>query len=128
MSCSFPYDDTYDPPAPVLPIHVSVPGGGEGDGIALRALLDTGADLSVLPRRVLDVLALPVVDQEAVTGVGGSAHLVPICAAVIRIGGWQQHARFAMLGNEALIGRDLCNQWLVTLTGATSLELQALWV
>lgn len=115
MSQQFGYDTRRDPPAPVLPIRIGKP--GTEPTLALIALVDSGADSTVIPSDVAKRLGLPVVEQIKVTGVGGVTQRASMHAAEVDTTGFRGLIRVIGLGQEALLGRDLLNQWVVTLRG-----------
>jgi predicted aspartyl protease len=111
-----PFDDTYDPPMPVLPVHVSGV-DADGPGVLLHAVVDTGADCSVIPERSARVLRLPIVDMVSVEGFAGDGKPRPIYAARLRFGGHNILARVVAFGEEPLVGRDVLNRLVLHLDG-----------
>lgn len=110
------FDDSYDPPAPVLPVHVSGV-KGTGPGLLLHALVDTGADCSVISARVVRALRLPIVDKVIVKGFAGKAEPSAVHAIQMRVGGRRLLARVVASGTESLLGRDILNQLELYLDG-----------
>lgn len=110
-----PYDDRRDPPAPVLPIRIGLPRGDRA--LLLRALVDTGADATIIPEDVARGLRLPVVSFVRVRGIG----LAPLDAAVygaeIEAAGVRRLIDVVGLGRETLLGRNVLNDWTITLRG-----------
>jgi len=51
----FPYDDAYQPPAPLCQVSLSVARTGQSVG-PLDAILDTGADGTLVPQRYLETI------------------------------------------------------------------------
>lgn len=115
MKGRFAYDDSYEPPAPVLPLRVARPGGGEA--VLLPGLLDTGADCTLVPAGIARRLRLPTVDRVEITGVGGSVRRVPVHAAFIETAGLRVLARVVAFEHEAIVGRDLLNHLVALLDG-----------
>lgn len=111
---AFPYDRRRNPPAPVLPVRVGVPGAEPA--AALLALVDSGADLTVLPEGVPAALGLPAVGQLTVRGVAGSAQAT-VYAAALEVAGRQRVVEAVALGGEALLGRNVLNALVLTLDG-----------
>jgi predicted aspartyl protease len=110
------FDAQFDPPAPVLPVHVS--GIAEhGPAVLLQMLVDTGADCSLIPEKIARTLRLPLVDKLSIVGVGGSILPVPVHAARLRIGALRVLARVAAYGDEALLGRELLNLLVMRFEG-----------
>jgi predicted aspartyl protease len=118
----FAFDETFDPPAPVLPVHVE---GVTSDslGVLVHAIVDAGADCSVIPARVARVLKLPIVDHVFVKGFAGDDEPRLMYAARLRIGGRRILARVLALGNEPLLGRDVLNSLVLRVDGP-KLQLQ----
>jgi predicted aspartyl protease len=111
-----PFDENFDPPAPVLPVRVG--GLEEHDPAAmLRMLVDTGADCTLIPVSVARSLRLPVVDRLQIEGVGGAAQTATIHAARVHVGGFRMLARVAAFGDEALLGRDVLNRLVLNVDG-----------
>lgn len=65
-----PYDDSFDPPAPVLTVELRRPGSEASTLVPM--LIDTGADASVLPPSVARTVGLVRIAELDVTGVTGS--------------------------------------------------------
>jgi len=112
----FRFDPSYEPPAPVLPVHVDRP-KDEGSGVLLHMLIDTGADCTLIPANVARALRLPLVDRTEVLGVGGSSHPARVHAARLLVGTSSLLTRVVAFGSEALLGRDVLNQLFLELDG-----------
>ncbi|HKU39477.1 MAG TPA: retropepsin-like aspartic protease [Polyangiales bacterium] len=110
------FDDSFDPPACVLPVRIA---GLDVHGPAalLRMLVDTGADCTLIPARIAKSLRLPVVDKAEIVGVGGRAIAAPVHAARIRLGNLRVLARVVALSDECLLGRDLLNRIVLHIDG-----------
>ncbi len=109
------YDAQRTPPAPILPLRVGVPRGEAT--VAVVALVDSGADMTVLPQAVVRQIGLPAIGEITVRGVGGASRRVPLYAAQVEAPGVSRVIEVTGLGQEALLGRDLLNGWVVTLDG-----------
>jgi predicted aspartyl protease len=111
----FAYDTELDPPAPVIPVRVSGPTGETA--MMLPMLVDTGADCTLLPVPIVRLLGLPQVDTVRIVGVGEVALRATRHVAVIEIGPLRLVAKIAAFVDEAVLGRDVLNQAVVTLDG-----------
>jgi len=112
----FRFDVRWQPPAPVLPVHVA--GVGANDpGVLVPMLVDTGADCSLISERLADTLGLPLVDRVIIQGVGGDPEPVPVYAVRLRLGSRRMLARVVAFADEALLGRDVLNSLLLTFDG-----------
>lgn len=116
MTLSYPYDTSYDPPAPVVPVRISAPGSPDR-GVALPALVDSGADVTVIPAAVAEAIGLPPIGQLRVAGVAGVVHGAVVYAAEVEINGVRRPAEVIGLGDQTLLGRNLLNQWVLVLDG-----------
>lgn len=114
------FDTSFDPPAPVLPVHVS--GIAEhGPAVLQQMLVDTGADVSLIPEKIARTLRLPLVDHVNIVGVGGAILAVPVHAARLRLGTLRVLARLVAYGDEALLGRELLNLLVMRFEGPDQL-------
>jgi clan AA aspartic protease len=110
------FDDTFDPPAPVLPVRIS--GLDEHDPAAmLRMLVDTGADCTLIPEKIARSLRLPVVDKAEIQGVASKGQEANVHAARIRLGSLRVLARVVALGDECLLGRDILKRVVLNYDG-----------
>ncbi len=115
MIARFDYDASLDPPAPVIPVLIAGPLGE--DAVMLPMLVDTGADCTLVPARVIHQLGLPQIDVIGLTGVGGAKRRATVHAAAVEVGGLRVLARVVAFVDEAILGRDILNQTVVTLDG-----------
>jgi predicted aspartyl protease len=111
----FAYDASLAPPAPVVPVRVAGPLGE--DAVMLAMLVDTGADCTLVPAPIVRRLGLPQIDSIHVTGVGGARRRATVHAAAVELGGLRVLARVVAFADEAILGRDVLNQAVVTLDG-----------
>lgn len=110
------YDrDSHDPAAPVVAVRVGAPDGGTA--ALVTALVDSGADLSVIPPALARALELPITDVLPVAGVEGVPRSVAVHAAELEFDEERELVEVVAIGDEALIGRNLLNGFVVTLDG-----------
>src|SRR5262249_31164685 len=103
------------PPAPMAPVRISGPVGDEA--VMLPMLVDTGADCTLVPASIIRRLSLPQIDVVGLTGVGGAKSRATVHAASVGLGGARLLARVVAFHDEAILGRDVLNQVVVTLDG-----------
>lgn len=115
MNARFAYAASLEPPAPVVPVRISGPIGE--DAVMLPMLVDTGADCTLVPASMIRQLGLPAIDTIVLTGVGGARRRATVHAAAIELGGLRLLARVVAFADEAILGRDILNQVVVTLDG-----------
>lgn len=115
MTERFVYDASFDPPAPVVPVRISRPTGDEA--VMLPMLVDTGADGTLVPASVVHRLGLPRIDVTGISGLGGAKERATVHAASVELGGLRVLARIVAFADEAILGRDVLNQIVITLDG-----------
>jgi predicted aspartyl protease len=115
VTTRFAYDKRLDPPAPIVPVRVAGPIGE--NAALLRMLVDTGADCTLVPVHIVRRLGLPQVDIVGLSGVGGVKQRATVHAASIGLGGVRVTARIVAFDDEAILGRDVLNQCVMTLDG-----------
>ena len=108
---TFPFDQTYTPPAPVINIRLSTP---EWDlsTESVQALIDTGADGTVIPMRYLHEIRAAIGDYGGMRSQWGEVRTVNLYLVDIEI-------PFGILpgiwvvgdsrGNEIILGRNVLN-------------------
>lgn len=113
---SFDYDSTFFPSAPFLEIEVD---GYSDNSRTLWAMLDSGADATMIPLRVLRAIQASYKETRWLRGTAGGRLKVDMYLISVRIGNLLIpgiHA-IATSSNEAIVGRDVLNQLVVTLNG-----------
>jgi len=126
MIAQFDYSILYDPAAPVMEIGI---GAVESDDVPRRitALVDSGADGTMIPIDILRAVGATFVERRNMRGVTGDLVRVNLYAIVVHISSHPIYGIRAVAipsGAEAIVGRDVLNQLIVTLDGfAHSLEI-----
>ena len=109
-----PYDDGFDPPAPVVPLRVRLPGP---DGwLQLMGLVDTGADITLIPQDIAE-RHLPLAGVVGLRGVTGDVQQAAVYRAETEIGGVARVTLVAGFGNETIVGSDVLNRLVLSLDG-----------
>lgn len=83
----------------------------------LPMLVDTGADATLVPAQIVHRLGLPAVDVVAVSGVDGLKQRATVHLAWVELGKLRVKVRIIAFAGEAILGRDVLNQCIVTLDG-----------
>ena len=89
-----------------------------------RALVDSGADATIIPLRDLACLKARKVDTKRITGIGGLSYRVDIYEVSVRLGIYNVAKVYAVAdrqNTEIIIGRDVLDQFIVTLNGLASM-------
>lgn len=113
----YKYSSRVSPAGPFLPIQVSAL--AESNPIRVPALLDSASDVTVVPQEILTMLGVKAVDSALSDGVFGPLQAAGVFKVFIAI---EQDAPecFRVLGWKgrfALLGRDVLNQYRITLDG-----------
>lgn len=121
MSRSSTYDcnASYYPSAPFLPIGID--GYDETKPpIIVPAFVDTGADGSMLPLDIIQAVGAEYADTVRLHGMAGGVAQIDRYTVRIQVENETVHgisAAATAAGSEALIGRDVLNQLVLTLHG-----------
>ena len=119
MAISFAYSTDYNPSAPVVEITVKA----ERE-VTLQALLDSGADATMISITTLRTIKARFARTHSMRGVIGRARSVELYFVEIQIGSYKIpgiRAVAAEAGAQAIIGRDVLNQLIVTLDGISGI-------
>ncbi len=120
MKRFFDYSHTYDPIAPLIVVTLSSPYEKNPHNETIIAFLDTGADGTLIPRDVLRAIRARPRGSKILRGVTGERKAVNLYLVTIEIG---EHliqgidAVAVPVGSEAIIGRDVLNQLVITPNG-----------
>ena len=126
MIAQFEYNAHYDPAAPVMEITIRGVDSGANQ-TTLTALVDSGADGTMIPLDILQTVWATFVERRTMRGVTGERVRVNLYAIIVSVGAHSIYGIRAVAipsGSEAIIGRDVLNQLIVTLNGlAHSIEV-----
>ncbi len=109
----------YGPALPVVELRVR-PIDATGAGIELQALVDSGADATILPIHVLQDAGVEQIGRARMRWGTHQSQMYDVYLATIAIGDYAIHGvrvLAASTSNEAILGRDVLNQLIVTLNG-----------
>ncbi len=117
---TFDYDsENYYPAAPTVEISVSRV-GYEEPTVRLTALVDSGADATLLPIDVLRTVGARHIETRQMRGIVSHPIAVETYLAMLSVGSFTLtglEVIAANVGAEAIVGRDVLNQMIVTLNG-----------
>lgn len=116
---SFDYDTAYDPSMPVAEVTVVHPNRPRAISRCM-ALIDTGADGTMLPADLLQSIDAPLIGDATMRWVIGAGEVVDVYLVQVRVGPYEVGAVRAValpVGSEAILGRDMLNQLILTLNG-----------
>lgn len=115
---SHDYDSDYDPALPIIEVVIESTKTGLKTE-PLTSLIDSGADGCIVPVRYLDAIDAEHVRKARMRGVAGVSYIVDLYVVLLHIGEIEVVARVAAdkNGDELIIGRNVLNQFILTLNG-----------
>ena len=118
---SYEYDRSYNPSIPIVEIKIGQP--WTTPLLSLTALVDSGADGTMIPLRYLQQVGARRERKSWVTGVTGVRTQIDIYTVALNFGPFAFDDIEIAAGkqkDEIIVGRDLLNQFIVTLDGLAS--------
>ena len=114
----YPYSNKFSPPAPVINITLISP-TDVNNIFSHSAQLDTGADITTIPQSVIDSLELMPARDIIAIGYDNTVSVRLTYYVDVRIGEFKFYPLeiLSSPGKDFLIGRDILNQWIITLDG-----------
>ena len=113
---SHEYDSGYDPAMPVIEIQIRR--RADQPAITLTAIVDSGADATLIPLRYLRQLQARKGQTKWLSGTAGGRYEVDLFTLSVQVGQHTPHY-LDVVGtehqDEVIVGRDLLNQFIVTL-------------
>ena len=113
------YNSLYSPAMPVVEVTLeNVETGIQGEKIV--AIVDSGADSCILPVKYLDAISSESIRKTRMIGVAGMAVQVELHLLILHLGPLTVYGVEAVAdkrNGEAIIGRNVLNQLVVTLNG-----------
>ena len=116
---TYSYSQKYSPAAPVVEARLKAPGRAEVSR-SFTALIDSGADGTLLPIDLLEEIGARFEYEATLRGVTGESRAVDIYVADITIGGHTIPVVRMIAGSEGIepiLGRNVLNQFVITLNG-----------
>ena len=115
---TFSYNnEQYDPAMPFVEIAIATPGDSV---VSLPAIVDSGSDATMIPKQYLQAIDAVFVRKGWVSGISGVRQQINLHLVDVQIGPhWVPAIRVIETANqrEAILGRDVLNQLIVTLNG-----------
>jgi predicted aspartyl protease len=113
------YNMKYEPALPVIDVLISRLDGLKE--IETEGIIDTGADTSVLPEKICSQLGIhefPIAEAD-IGGINGNWERKVLFGAIMRIEGSDMTAMIDCRGDvsEVIIGREVLNNFIITLNG-----------
>ena len=119
MIYSRDYNSAYSPAMPVVEVTLeNVETGLQGEKII--AIVDSGADSCILPVKYLDAIGSEPIRKTRMVGVVGMAVRVEVHLLTLHLGTLTVYGVETVVdkqNGEAIIGRNVLNQLVVTLNG-----------
>jgi predicted aspartyl protease len=122
MQLSFDYDLTYSPSFPIVEFTIAATTNGRQQTI--QGLVDSGSDITQIPYSVLQAIGARDVDDRWVRDASGLRVPVAIYVVQIQIGSSVLPSIEVVNrtgSTETIIGRDVLNQFIVTLNGLANI-------
>ncbi|MBI2919235.1 MAG: retroviral-like aspartic protease family protein [Chloroflexi bacterium] len=115
---TYPYDSAFNPAAPMVDVQVSRPYSPAFETVP--AMVDTGCDITAVPHDLVERLGLKRVGEIPLREVlGGDRVRGPVYLASLELEGHPLGTIQVTACNDncILLGRDVLNDWKVTLDG-----------
>lgn len=124
MLLTYEYDSNYNGPAfPV--VEIAIRGfAAQSIEVTCRALIDSGADATMIPLRLLTRAKARKIDTARMVALQGPSYRVDVYEVKLRLGPFMMNRVDVIAsreGTEAILGRDVLNQFIVTLNGLASM-------
>lgn len=116
---TFKYDETYIPAFPVVATEMDGYSSTH-ERLTVTALVDSGADGTLIPLDLLQAVGASYEDTVQMTGITGGTQIVDRYTVALHIGTHVVRAVHAVAvapEGEAVIGRDVLNELILTLNG-----------
>ncbi len=116
---TFYYSNSYIPSAPIIQVILQHPDGSPTVG-PIPAFVDSGADATIVPQHYVDQLGTKSGDEGYVRSAWGTRKRITFHMMDIRIGDYLAVSIDVLADknvHEVILGRDVLNQFRVTLDG-----------
>lgn len=121
MIYTYDYDTSFNPSMPIIEIKIGR--SFVTPSLALVALIDSGADSVIIPLQQLRKIKARKERSVWMRTVTGTRSIVDLYSISLQVGPFEFRDRIVVGGsqpNELIIGRDILNQFIVTLNGLAS--------
>lgn len=119
---TYEYDQTYDPPMPIVEIGLTVLGRTDAE-TTVTALIDSGSDGTLIPIDILEAIGARYLDKARIRSILGNSQAVNLYLVSLRLGQQQIHAARVVAiaaGDEIILGRNVLNELVIILNGPAS--------
>ncbi|MCA9998371.1 MAG: retropepsin-like domain-containing protein [Anaerolineales bacterium] len=110
------YDTAYNPAMPI--VDIALRRSANQPAIQLQAIVDTGSDATMIPITYLRQIKARKGHRQILSGTAGGRYEVDLYSVSVQIGSYRPiyvDAAGTTRGNEVIIGRDVLNQFVITL-------------
>jgi predicted aspartyl protease len=111
------YQQTYQPPFPVLPVRLEMEGQSSEP---IPALLDTGADITFVPTHLLEEIGAAESEPARIRSHFGESHEVQLYLVGLQVDNLALPGVYVVgddSGSDIILGRDILNKLSVLLDG-----------
>jgi predicted aspartyl protease len=119
MNYSHDYDAAFTPAMPVVEVTIQHIDTGERSG-TITAIIDSGADSCILPARLLKAIGSEPIRRSQMIGAANIGFQVELHLVIVHLGPITVYGVEAVAdkqNRDAIIGRNVLNQLVVTLNG-----------
>lgn len=124
MLLTYDYDSNYSGPA-FPAVEIAIQGfSAQSSEVTCRAWVDSGADATIIPLQLLTRTKARKIDTVRMVALSGPSYRVDLYEIKLRLGPFLLNKVDVIGGKqsgEAILGRDVLNQFIVTLNGLASM-------
>ncbi len=118
---SHDYTTDYQPAMPLIEIEIGLERGSSV--LSLPAIVDSGADATMVPLHYLHRMGAIPSTEKWLRGITEGRYRVELYTIFVQIGSYGLYVAAVgdQLNDEVIVGRDVLNQFIVTLNGLASI-------